>query len=111
MCNKRFSKSAITLINLTKHTLTLYDKTTGEIVSIKPSKEKLPTMPFEHDDTTYYVVTKKIANRIKHSGRPLHDIAILHPYLFIGHDHTPLNYLLWGENHHKEVIYVPYHHI
>ena len=110
MQSKEVVKTATKLINLTGQILSLYDKGTGDIVSISPIVQDLPPEPSETKATVFYIVNKKTANRVRHSGRSLKDVAILHPYKFYGSNNTIINYLLWGENHQTEVIYVPIHH-
>ena len=98
------------LANLTNKMVTIYDKGTGDIVSILPVISELPEQP-PAEPYIYYIVNKKTANRLKHSGRSLKDIAILHPVPFLGYRDTSLNYLLWGEDINTEVCYVPSHHL
>lgn len=110
MCSERKAIKASKLVNLTRKIITLYDKGTGEIVSILPVISNMPEQP-PSTPFIYYVVDKKTANRLKHSGRSLKDIAILHPEPYLGRGDTFLNYLLWGEDINTEVCYVPSHHL
>ncbi len=92
------------LINLTDKTIQVYDKPSGNIITIHPESHMLPFKPLEKDLTnkTYYIFSKKVANRLKKSGRPLHDIAIVKSRSR-GRSNSEITTLVWGEKISEEI--------
>ena len=97
-------KTAAKLINLTDKTIQVYDKCSGEIVTIHPKSHVLPAQPQNEDliNQYFYVFSKKVANRLKRNGRSLHDIAIIKSRSR-GRNNTDITTLVWGENIKTEI--------
>lgn len=102
-CTERI-RVAHKLINLTDKPIQVYDKLSGSIVAIYPESHVLPAQPLKQDleEKTYYIFNKKVANRLKKSGRTLSDIAIIKRKAR-GRSDTEITTLVWGENIAKEV--------
>lgn len=92
-------KTAAKLINLTDKTIQVYDKCSGEIVTIHPESRVLPPEPQDEDlmNQYFYVFSKKVANRLKRNGRSLHDIAIIKNRRK-GRNDSDITSLVWGED-------------
>ena len=63
MFQSQIAKVTPNLVNLTKHSITVYDKTDGSIVTLPPSCIDLPEEGYYNDrkPSTMYVVDSKTA--------------------------------------------------
>lgn len=93
-------KAAAELVNLTPYVINTYDKSSGEILTLLPKIQELPTEPIE-DDNIYYIVTRSDAKRLKNI-RPLDDIAIIR-CIGRGRGNKRIAYFAWGGDTQKEV--------
>ena len=102
-CTKRI-RVATKLVNLTDKTIQVYNKMSGDIVTIRPESRVLPSQPLKEDleNNTYYIFDKTVASQLKKNGRLLRDIAII-KNKGIGRNNTEITTLGWGENITEEV--------
>ncbi|MBR3121827.1 hypothetical protein IKF28_00025 [Candidatus Saccharibacteria bacterium] len=107
MFQSQISKVAEKLVNLTDERIKVYNKSSGEIVTLEPSSIQLPKEPDDCENPSImYVVKKKTANRLKRSeGRRLSDIAIIR-CKDRGRHNVEITYLVWGNDIHTEVALV-----
>ena len=101
---RNFSKTKLTdkLINLTKHTVRMYDEFTGDIMSFHASNQRLPKKP--KCDTVMYILDSEGFREIAKTGRRLDDIAVI-TSSSLGRNGKSISHLVWGGDLSYYVLY------
>ena len=99
----RYAKSRLTdyLINLTGEPISIYQESSGDIVTFSPQKQSLPAPSTGKTELVFhYVISQEQLEKIK-GKRDLADIAIVRSN-FHGRDNRIISELLWANDPKKE---------
>ena len=104
MFQTKHGKAATKLVNLTDQTIHVYEKSSGSIVTLKPSQKQLPETPQNDLDKTMYIVNQEVVRRlIDSANRDVSDLAIVY-HQDNGRHNTKITYLVWAEDFKTDVI-------
>ena len=104
MFQTKLGKAATKLVNLTDQTIHVYEKSSGSIVTLKPSQKQLPETPQNDLDKTMYIVNQEVVRRlIDSANRDVSDLAIVY-HQDNGRHNIKITYLVWAEDFKTDVI-------